>query len=125
MRLLKEKFVNAILKAEASEQIGASRYARSEERITYRNGYRKRDLNSSDGTLHLQVPKLRNGTFSTQLFACYQRSERALMLAMMEMVIQGVSTRKVANITEELCRTQFSAHMVSNLCKELDEGVEA
>ena len=47
------------------------------------------------------------------------------MLAMMEMVIQGVSTRKVANITEELCGTQFLAHMVSNLCKELDEGVEA
>ena len=109
MRQLKERLLNYVLNAEVEEQIGTCLHERSEKRITYRNGYRNRDLNSRDGTLHLRVPKLRNGTFSTQLFARYQRSERALMLAMMEMVIQGVSTRKVAKITEELCGTQFSA----------------
>src|SRR5690606_9238040 len=67
-----------------------------------------------------RVPRVRSGSFSTELFERYQRSEQALLLAMMEMVINGVSTRKVRRITEELCGTSFSKSTVSELCKALD-----
>ena len=77
------------------------------------------------GTLTLRVPRHRNGQFSTELFARYQRSEQALVLAMMEMVINGVSTRKVELITEELCGKKFSKSTISDLCKNLDPIVEA
>jgi putative transposase len=71
------------------------------------------------------VPQLREGTFSTELFARYQRSEQALLLTLMEMVVNGVSTRKVARITEELCGTAFAKSTVSDLCKGLDPLVAA
>ncbi|MDQ2153744.1 transposase, partial [Limosilactobacillus fermentum] len=71
----------------------------------------------------LHVPKLRHGNFSTQLFKRYQRSEQAFDLALMEMVIQGVSTRKVAEITKKLCGTTFSKSTVSALCNNLDDQV--
>ena len=71
------------------------------------------------------MPRHRNGQFSTELFARYQRSEQALVLAMMEMVVNGVSTRKVEKITEELCGKKFSKSTVSELCKGLDPIVEA
>ena len=90
----------------------------------HRNGYKPRKLNTRVGTLNLRVPQVRDGEFSTELFRRYQRSEQALVLALMEMVVNGVSTRKVAKITEELCGTEFSASTVSNLCKQLDPIVE-
>jgi len=68
----------------------------------------------------LMVPQERDGTFSTKLFARYQRSEKALVLALMEMWVCGVSTRKVARVTEELCGTSFSKSTVSALCGRLD-----
>ena len=73
----------------------------------------------------LRVPQVREGVFSTELFARYQRSEQALILTLMEMVVNGVSTRKVARITEELCGTGFAKSTVSDLCKGLDPLVEA
>ncbi len=73
----------------------------------------------------LRVPRHRNGDFSTELFERYQRSEQALVLSMMEMVINGVSTRKVENITEELCGKKFSKSTVSALCEKLDPVVKA
>ena len=88
------------------------------------NGYKPRKLITRVGTLNLRVPQIRDGVFSTELFRRYQRSEQALVLALMEMVVNGVSTRKVARITEELCGTEFSASTVSNLCKQLDPIVE-
>lgn len=100
-KLLEEVF-NAVLKAEATEQVGAETYERTEDRQTYRNGYRARSLTTRVGTLTLHVPKFRDGSFSTELFRSYERSEQALLLSLMEMVIQGVSTRKVAQITETL-----------------------
>ncbi len=117
--------LNQTLSAQASEQIGAGPYERSDDRCTYRNGYRERELYTRVGKLRLMVPRLRNGEFSTDLFQRYQRSEQALLLAMMEMVIQGVSTRKVSAITEELCGTSFSKSTVSALCAALDPAVEA
>jgi putative transposase len=73
----------------------------------------------------VQVPQVRDGQFSTELFARYQRSEQALVLTLMEMVVNGVSTRKVARITEELCGTSFAKSTVSDLCKSLDPLVTA
>lgn len=117
--------LNQVLSAQASEQIGAQPYERSDERRAYRNGYREREMHTRVGTLLLTVPRLRNGEFSTELFQRYQRSEQALVLAMMEMVVTGVSTRKVAAITEELCGSSFSKSTVSALCMTLDPAVTA
>jgi transposase-like protein len=123
-KLLEEIF-NQVLLAQSSEQIRAEPYERTEERTAYRNGYRNRELTTRGGTLTLRVPRHRNGQFSTELFTRYQRSEQALVLAMMEMVINGVSTRKVEIITEELCGKKFSKSTVSALCKKLDPIIEA
>ena len=124
VRKLLESVFNAVLNAEASEQVGADLYERTDERLTYRNGYRERQYKTRVGTLDLLIPKLRNGTFSTTLFANYERSEKALVLSLMEMVLQGVSTRKVSMITETLCGSSFSKSTVSKLCEELDKEVE-
>jgi putative transposase len=77
------------------------------------------------GTLNLLVPQDREGTFSTRLFARYQRNEKALVLALMEMYVEGVSTRKVKDITEELCGTSFSKSLISSLAGSLDSELEA
>jgi putative transposase len=123
-KLLEEIF-NQVLLSQSTEQIGAQPYERTEDRTAYRNGFRYRQLTTRVGALTLRVPRHRNGHFSTELFARYQRSEQALVLAMMEMVINGVSTRKVEQITEELCGKKFSKSTVSALCKNLDPMVEA
>jgi transposase-like protein len=114
-----------VLNAQVTEQVQAEPYERTEERQAYRNGYRQRTMNTRIGTLELQVPRLRSGQFSTQLFERYQRSEQALVLALMEMVVNGVSTRKVQRITEELCGVDFSKSTVSELCKQLDPAVKS
>jgi len=125
MTILLEQVINAVLNKQASEQLNAEPYERNDDRVTYRNGFREREITTRVGTLTLRVPKFRDGTFSTELFNSYQRSEQALMLSMMEMVIQGVSTRKVGEITETLCGTSFSKSTVSALCKDLDPIVDS
>ena len=122
---LLESVLNQILEAEATEQLRAEPYERTDERQGYRNGSYPHKLTTRVGTLTLRIPRLRDGKFSTEMFARYQRSEQALVLAMMEMVINGVSTRKVTLITEELCGAQFSKSTVSELCKNLDPLVES
>jgi putative transposase len=123
-KLLEEIF-NQILLAQSTEQLGAEPYERTEGRTAYRNGTRERQLTTRIGTLTLRIPRHRNGQFSTELFMRYQRSEQALVLAMMEMVINGVSTRKIESITEELCGKKFSKSTISTLCKNLDPMVNA
>ena len=108
-----------------TEHIGAKPHEKSDERTGQRNGHYTRELTLRVGTLELRVPRDREGTFSTTLFERYQRSEKALTLALMEMVVNGVSTRKVSNITEELCGREFSKSTVSDLSKDLNEQVEA
>jgi putative transposase len=122
---LVEVVLNQVLDAQAAEQVGAQRYERSEDRMAYRNGYRARQLYTRVGPLTLRVPQLRDGQFSTEIFARYQRSEQALVLSLMEMVVNGVSTRKVTRITEELCGASFSKSTVSQLCMALDGRVAA
>ncbi len=84
-----------------------------------------RQLTSRVGALALRVPQVREGQFSTERFARYPRSEQALVLTLREMVVNGVSTRKVAQITEELCGKEFVNSTVSDLCKGLDPVVHA
>jgi len=110
-----------VLLCQSEEQLKAKPYERTDQRTGYRNGFYDRGLTTRVGTLDLRVPRHRDGNkFSTELFGRYQRSEQALLLAMMEMVINGVSTRKVENITEELCDKKFSRSTVSDICKKLD-----
>jgi len=122
---LVEAVLNQILEAQVTEVLGAGRHERSEERTGYRNGHRPRTLYTRVGPVTLLVPQTRDGSFSTDIFRRYQRSEQAFVLALMEMVVQGVSTRKVAAITEELCGVSFSKSTVSSLCAGLDDRVRA
>jgi transposase-like protein len=123
--LLMEKVFNQILQAEMTEHLGADRYERSQDRTGHRNGSYERQLTTRVGQLTLEVPRCKDGSFSTKLFQRYQRSEKALVLALMEMVVQGVSTRRVKKITTELCGREFAKSTVSRLTKRLDEQVKA
>lgn len=125
MAALAEEVLNQVLDAQMTDHLQAAPYERTDQRRGWRNGYKPRKLTTRVGTLTLRVPQARDGSFSTELFRRYQRSEQALVLAMMEMVLQGVSTRKVKKITEELCGETFSKSTVSALCGELDGRVQA
>jgi putative transposase len=125
LREIVERVLQELLEAEMTEHIGAAPYERTEKRVGQRNGYKRRTLRTRVGTLNLLVPQDREGTFSTRLFSRYQRNEKALVLALMEMYVEGVSTRKVKEITEELCGTSFSKSLVSSLAGSLDSELEA
>jgi putative transposase len=102
-----------LLEAEMTEALGAEKGERTAERLGYRSGSYGRTLITRVGKLELRVPQDRAGRFSTELFERYQRSERALVATLAEMYVQGVSTRKVKAITEELCGHAFSASSIS------------
>jgi len=112
--------VQQVLEAEMSEVVGAEKGERTEGRQGYRSGYYRRSLVTRVGKIELRVPQDRAGRFSTEVFARYQRSEKALVSALTEMYLQGVSTRKVKAISEELCGHEFSASTISELNKKLD-----
>ena len=120
-----ERVLQELLEAEMTEHIGAAPYERTEKRTGHRNGYKPRTLRTRVGTLNLLVPQDREGTFSTRLFSRYQRNVKALVLALMEMYVEGVSTRKVKDVTEQLCGTSFSKSLVSSLASRLDAELEA
>lgn len=125
LRGIVERTLQTILEEEMSVHLQAARYERTGERRGYRNGTKPRELHTRVGTIELRVPQDRDGTFSPELFARYQRSEQALVTALMEMYVQGVSTRKVTQITEALCGTSFSKSQVSALAGRLDPVLEA
>ncbi len=118
-----EFMVQSALELEMSANLGAEPYERNGQRIGYRSGHRPRVFTTRVGDLELLIPRDREGTFSTSLFDCFQRSEKALALSMMEMYVRGVSTRKVAAITETLCGRAFSSQQVSKLSRGLDERI--
>jgi transposase-like protein len=122
---LVEQVLNQLLEAEITHHLGAGRHERTPERRGRRNGHYRRSLTTRVGTIELNVPRDREGRFRTELFERYQRSEKALVLSLLEMVVNGVSTRKVARITEELCGREFKRSTVSDLAKQLDVQVEA
>ena len=115
--------LNKILQVESAEQIKAAPYERSKDRTDSRNGTRERELNTRIGQIALQVPRHRNGSFKTLVFDNYSRSEAALIASMAEMVVNGVSTRKVSKVMETLCGTSFSKSTVSEVCRDLDKAV--
>jgi len=125
VEVLLEKVMNRILQAEMTEHLGAKPGEQTDDRRGYRNGSYERTLTTRIGQLKLEVPRDRDGTFRTKLFERYQRSEKALVTTLMQMVLQGVSTRRVKKITTELCGREFSRQTVSNLTEKLDKQVEA
>jgi len=114
-----------MLEAEMTDALGAEKGERTAARLGYRSGYYTRTLIARVGKLELRVPQDRVGRFSTELFERYQRSEQALVSTLAEMYVQGVSTRKVKAITEELCGHAFSASAISAINKRLDESLDA
>lgn len=124
IRAMLSTLIHETLEREFTRFVGAQRFERSPERRDVRNGYRRRQFTTRVGQLELRIPRDRAGRFQPSLFARYQRSEQALVLALTEMYIQGVSTRKVSTIVEALCGTSVSASEVSALTKRLDGDLE-
>ena len=125
IRQLLQRLVQDVLEAEMQTFLKAENYERTDSRTGYRNGFKPRLLHTRVGTLELMVPKDREGRFQTELFGRYQRSEKALMLSIAEMYLQGVATRKVKKITEALCGLDISKSQVSELTKRLDGEIAA
>jgi transposase-like protein len=118
--VLMESVLNQVLQSEMTDHLDAEPGERTNGRSGYLpGGQYERELTTRVGRLQLEVPRDREGTFSTQLFARYQRSEKALArVSLMQMVVQGVSTRRVKKITEQLCGRRFSKSTVSELAKK-------
>ncbi len=125
LRRLVEHVVQRVLEEELTAFLGAGPSEHTPERRGYRNGHTPRSLKTRVGTLELEVPRDREGRFQTQVFERYQRSEKALLLAIVQMYVQGVSTRKVKQITEALCGVDVSRSQVSELSKDLDSEIAA
>jgi putative transposase len=123
MRTLVREVMHEVLEAEMTDALEAEPGERTEARLGYRAGHYPRTLVTRVGKLELRVPRDRDGRFSTELFERYQRSEKALVSALAEMYVQGVSTRKVKAITEELCGHSFSASAISAVNKGLDKSL--
>jgi transposase-like protein len=125
LREIVRAVMQEMLEAEMTDALGAEKGERTAARLGYRSGYYTRTLVTRVGKLELRVPQDRDGRFSTELFERYQRSEQALVATLAEMYVQGVSTRKVKAITEELCGHAFSASSISAINKRLDESLRA
>jgi len=125
LREIVQDLLQEMLEGEMTDVLGASKSERIDGRVGYRSGHYNRTLITRVGKLELRVPQDRDGRFSTELFERYQRSEQALVASLAEMYVQGVSTRKVKAITEELCGHSFSASTISAINKRLDESLTA
>jgi len=123
LREIVRAVMQEMLEAEMSDALQAEKGERTSARLGYRSGYYSRTLVTRVGKLELRVPQDRDGRFSTELFERYQRSEQALVATLAEMYVQGVSTRKVKAITEELCGHSFSASAISAINKRLDDSL--
>ena len=124
LREIVERVLQEVIEAQMTEHVGAAPHERTDTRKGHRNGHKPRTLRTRVGTLNLLVPQDREGTFSTRIFSRYQRNEKALVLALMEMYVEGVSTRKVKDVTEQLCGTTFSKSLISSLAGRLDAELE-
>jgi putative transposase len=121
LRPLIQETLQQVLEAEMEDCVGAAKSERTDTRTGYRAGHYRRSLVTRVGKIELRVPQDRQGRFRTELFERYQRSEKALVAALAEMYVQGVSTRKVRAITEELCGHEFSSATISRATQTLDE----
>lgn len=124
LRTMLTSLIHETIEREFTQFVGAQRFERTPDRREVRNGFRRRQFSTRVGQLELKIPRDRAGRFQPSLFARYQRSEQALVLALAEMYLQGVSTRKVTAILETLCGTSVSASEVSALVRRLDGDLE-
>jgi putative transposase len=124
LKTIVEQTVQQVLEAEMEEALQAGKSERTEARLGYRAGYYNRMLMTRVGQIELRVPQDRQGRFRTDVFERYQRSEKALVAAMLEMYVQGVSTRTVKTIPEELCGHEFSSATISRIVGQLDAALE-
>jgi len=113
--------MNNAMKAERDQYLQANKYERTEDRLGYANGYKPKTIKSRVGEVTLDIPQVREGGFYPSALEKGMRSERALLITLAEMYIQGVSTRKVSAIIEKMCGFEISAMQVSRATKQLDE----
>src|SRR3954447_26498393 len=125
LRQLVRWAVQELMETEVSAQIGAGRYERTDERSTQRNGYRPRTWDTRVGSLELQIPKLRQGSYFPSWLEPRRRAEQALVAVVAEAYVQGVSTRKVEAVVQALGIAGISQSEVSRLTASLDAQVEA
>ena len=122
LKRLLEMLLHATMQSEVSRHIGAEPHQRSEDRTGHRNGLKPRKIKTRVGELDLQVPQVRGcDPYHPSMFNKWQRSERALLVACAEMYFQGVSTRNVRNVLEQMCGGEISSMTVSRVAQELDE----
>ena len=117
--------INSAMQLERQKFLGVNPYQRSDGRLGHANGFKEKTVKTRIGELDLRVPQVREGGFYPQVLERGMRSERALKLTLAEMYVQGVSTRKVAAITQELCGFEVSSQDVSRATKALDPLLEA
>jgi putative transposase len=120
-----QTLAQALMEVEVSARIGAERGQRTPERVTQRNGDRPRDWDTRVGTVELQVPKLRAGSYFPSLLEPRRRAERALAAVVMQCYVEGVSTRRVDDVARSMGLEGISKSQVSRICAELDELVAA
>ena len=125
LRALMGRMLEQRMEFEVANRIGAERHERNSDRQTYRNGYRERPLHTRLGTLELQVPKLRQGSYFPSFLEPRRLTERALTAVIQEAWIGGMSTRKVDELVQALGMTGISKSQVSMLCQDIDERVES
>mgnify|MGYP002713217611 CR=1 FL=1 len=125
LRRALEQMLHQVMEAEVASQVGASLHERSDERTTWRNGYRARPWETRVGPIMLDIPKLRQGTYFPSFLEPRKRSERALLAVVQEAYVHGVSTRKVDDLIQALGCTGIDRSTVSRICKQLDEEAEA
>ena len=125
LRSLAEAVLQLLMEADVDGLIGASRHERSAERVSYRNGYRDRSLDTRVGSLQLRIPKLRQGSYFPPFLEPRKTSERALVAVIQEAWIGGISTRRVDDLVQAMGLSGISKSQVSKLCKDIDERVHA
>jgi len=120
------RMYNLAMQFERELHLGAGKYERTEERTGYANGYKPKTLKTAAGKLQLQIPQVRDSErpFYPKSLERGTRSDRAIKMAVAEMYIKGVSTRKVQSVFEELCDVNITADQVSRAMRELDEELE-
>lgn len=124
LRELTEFMLNRIMEADVTQRINAEPHERSDERETYRNGYRDRQYNPRIGTLDLRIPKLHEGSYFSFLLEARTLSEKTLNAVIQEAWINGVSTRKVDALVQSMGMTGISRSQVSSICRGIDERVQ-
>ena len=122
---LVQTLLNTVMLAERQEDLQAAPYQRTSERRDYANGFKPKTLKTRLGPIELRVPQVRKGPFYPSVLTKGQRSERAMMLALAEMYVLGVATRKVAALVEKILGVKISSTAVSQAAQALDETLQA